>query len=98
MDAVSAGYWASVPTVLGVIGAPILPRLAVPSRRLAILGFLFAGAIAAALLIQQLVGSLLAAGLCLLGLSRGSMAIIAVLLLMETREVGPRAIGSAAGM
>lgn len=98
MDAVSAGYWASVPTVLGVIGALILPRLAVPSRRLAILGILFAGAIAAALLIQQPAGPLLVAGLVLLGLARGSMTIIAVLLLMETREVGPRAIGSAAGM
>jgi len=41
MSPEAAGYWASVPTAMGVIGALIIPRLAVPERRVFLLLFLF---------------------------------------------------------
>ena len=53
MDATSAGYWSSVPTAMGIIGALLIPRLAIPSRRLFILFALFVGAAAASLLLQS---------------------------------------------
>lgn len=98
MNAAAAGYWASIPTVVGIFGALIIPRLAVPKRRFAILGAIYVGAGVAALLLQAGSGATLAAGLVLQGLARGTMTVIAVLMLMETKEIGPRSVGSATGM
>jgi cyanate permease len=41
MSAAAAGYWASIPTAVGIPGALIIPRLALPERRNAILFGLF---------------------------------------------------------
>jgi cyanate permease len=98
MDAAAAGYWASVPIAISIAGALIIPRLAIPRRRIAILATLFLFAGTATLLIQILASPALAAGLVLQGVTRGSMTIIAVLVLMETPEVESRYVGSAVGM
>lgn len=98
MDAAAAGYWASIPIAVSIAGALVVPRLAIPSRRIAILGALFLCAGVAALMIQVAAGPALVAGLVLQGMTRGSMTIIAVLVLMETREVDPRNVGSAGGL
>jgi cyanate permease len=98
MDAATAGYWASVPTAVGIFTALVIPRLAVPQRRFAILFAIYVGAGAAALLIQTGAGLPLAAGLLLQGTARGTMTVIAVLILMETKEIGARSVGSATGM
>ncbi|MBI4183938.1 MAG: MFS transporter [Proteobacteria bacterium] len=98
MDAMAAGFWASIPTAVGVAGALVIPRLAVPSRRLAILFTLFACAGGATLLIHSPAGPLLALGLTLQGIARSSMMAVSVLVLMETREVGSRYMGAAGGM
>ena len=98
MDAAAAGYWASIPIAVSIAGSLIVPRLAIPSRRIAILGILFACAAVATLLIQTAAGPVLAAGLVLQGMTRGSMTIITVLILMETREVDSRSVGSAGGL
>ncbi len=98
MDAVTAGYWSSVPTVVGMIGALIIPRLATPDRRFLILFGLIGSACAAALLIRTLDAGALPVGLVLQGLARGSMSSIAILFLMETRGVGSRVMGAAGGM
>jgi cyanate permease len=98
MDAKSAGYWSSVPTVAGIIGALLIPRLAIPSRRLAILFVLFVAAAAASLLLQSGAGPALATGLVLQGLARSSMMTVSVLVLMETRDVESRNMGAAVGM
>ena len=98
MDAVTAGYWSSVPTVVGMIGALIIPRLATPERRFLILFGLIGSACAAALLIRTMDAGALPIGLVLQGLARGSMSSIAILFLMETKGVGSRVMGAAGGM
>ncbi|MCP5152067.1 MAG: MFS transporter [Chromatiales bacterium] len=98
MDARTAGYWASLPTVVGVAGSLVIPRLAVPSRRIAILLALFACAGVATLLIGQGAGPGLALGLVAQGVARSSMMTIAMLVLMELPEVGARHMGAAGGL
>lgn len=98
MDATSAGYWASVPTAIGIVGALLIPRLAIPSRRLTILLLLFVGAAAASLLLQSGAGLPLAIGLALQGLARSSMMTVSVLVLMEMRTVDSRNMGAAGGL
>ena len=98
MDAVTAGYWSSVPTVVGMIGALIIPRLATPARRYMILFGLIASACMAVLLIRTMDVGVLPIGLVLQGLVRGSMSSIAILFLMETKGVNARVMGAAGGM
>jgi len=98
MDVASAGMWASIPVVIGIFGALVFPRFAVPSRRMTLLAALFAAQMLAPLLIEWRGGGALAAGLILQGLARGSLSIIVVLVLMELREVDSRRMGAAAGM
>lgn len=98
MDARAAGLWASLPTVVGIAGAVVVPRLAVPARRSAILGALFACAGGATLLIHADAPLLLAAGLVLQGIARSSMTAVAMLALMDTRQVDPRHMGAAGGL
>ena len=98
MDVASAGMWASIPVFIGVGGALIFPRFAIPSRRMAMLPALFAAQMMAPLLIEWRIDGALAAGLVLQGLARGSLSIIVVLVLMELREVDSRHMGAAAGM
>lgn len=98
MDAVTAGYWSSVPTVVGMVGALIIPRLATPTRRFLILFGLIGSACIAALLIRTMDAGALPIGLVLQGLVRGSMSSIAILFLMETKGVNARVMGAAGGM
>lgn len=98
MSAVDAGIWAAVPTVVGVVGALIIPRLAVPERRVAILGWLFLSAIAATLLLQLAPGPGLMVGLLAQGIARSSMMTVAILLLMEAPGVPPDRAGMAGGI
>ncbi|MDB5408254.1 MAG: major facilitator superfamily 1 [Rhodospirillales bacterium] len=98
MDLASAGLWASVPVFVGIAGALIFPRLAVPRRRMAILSGLFAAQMLAPLLIEWNAGMPLALGLVLQGLARGSLSIVVVLVLMELPEVDSRRMGAAAGL
>ena len=97
MGPAAAGYWASIPTAVGIVGALLIPRLATPERRLAILAALFVSAGAASLLLHGS-GLPLAVGLICQGVARSSMMAVAVLVLMETREVGARHTGSASGL
>ncbi len=98
MSAAAAGYWAAVPTAIGILGALVIPRLATPERRLAILLALFLAAAGATLLLQLGPGLGLAGGLVLQGLARSSMMTLAILVLVEIPEVGSRHAGSAGGL
>ena len=98
MDAATAGYWASVPTAVGVIGALLIPRLAVPSRRLKILFSLMACYAVASLLLQTTHEVTLGTGLVLQGIARGSITTVIVLSLVEMKDVGARSVGSASGL
>lgn len=94
----AAGYWAAIPTAIGLLGAILIPRLAIPSRRLAILLLLFLSATGATLLLHLQPGIGLATGLVLQGIARSSMMTLAILVLVEIPEVGSRHAGSAGGL
>ncbi len=98
MGAAEAGYWASLPTIVGVIGALIIPRLATPDRRLRVMTLLFLCALAASVLLQLDPGIGLASGLFLQGIARSSMMTVAILLLMETPGVPKERLGLAGGL
>jgi cyanate permease len=98
MEPVAAGFWASVPSLIGTAAALTLPRLAVPGRRIAMLIACLTVGAAAVLLIAFADGALLAVGLCLQGIARGSMIPIAMLMLMETEDVDSRIMGAAGGL
>lgn len=93
-----AGYWASLPTVVGVIGSLIIPRLATVDRRRRVMLWLFCAALVASLLLHAMPGPWLAAGLILQGIARSSMMTIAILLLMETPGVPKARLGLAGGL
>lgn len=98
MTAAAAGYWASIPMVIGIASALLIPRLATPSRRTAILAGLIFIAGVATLLLQAGDGPLLAIALTCHGIVRGAMTTVTVLLLMETPGVGSRHTGAASGL
>ncbi|NNK78978.1 MAG: MFS transporter [Litoreibacter sp.] len=95
---VEAGYWAAIPSALGVLGVLVIPRLATPERRLKVMGALFCASFLASLLLQSDNEALLALGLVLQGLARGSMMTVAILILMETPKVPPDRLGLAGGL
>ena len=95
---VEAGLWAAIPSAMGVLGVLVIPRLATPKRRLAIVGTLFCMSFLASLLLQSNTVAILASGLVLQGLARGSMMTIAILILMETPNIPPERLGLAGGM
>jgi cyanate permease len=98
LDVVSAGYWASIPAVIGIVGALIVPRLAIPRYRLLVMGSLFAATLLASVMLQGNPGPIMFIGLILQGLARGSMMTIAILILMETPSVPSDRLGLAGGL
>ena len=98
MTAVQAGFWASIPTVVGVIGALTIPRFATPQRRVKIMFMLFLALGVATVLLHAMPGEALITGLVLQGIARSSMMTVAILLLMEAPGVPPERAGMAGGM
>jgi len=98
MSAATAGYWAALPTAVGIAAALIIPRLALPERRVPILLALFLSAGVAVLLIQNPAGPLLAGGLMIQGIARSTMMTVAILVLMETRGLADQSRGLAGGL
>jgi cyanate permease len=98
MDAATAGYWASIPTLAGVVGALVIPRFATPARQPAILLALFLCAGLASVLLHAPAGPVLATALILQGTARGTMMSLAILVLVSTRGVSKENIGAAGGL
>lgn len=98
LDAAAAGFWAAVPTVVGIAGSLLIPRLATPERRHAIMLALVLCAGAATLLLHAAPGVALGLGLVLQGIARSSLMTVAMLMLVETPGVGPRRAGAAGGL
>ena len=98
MTPAEAGLWATIPTLVGIAGSLLIPRLATPPRRFAILGGLASFAGLSAVLLQSDPGPLLAAGLVAQGIARSSLMTVAMLALVETRGVGERHAGTAGGL
>jgi cyanate permease len=98
MTADAAGYWASIPTAVGIFGSLLIPRLAVPARRFWLLAALILCAGGATLLLQTGAGPLLAAALVLQGVARSSLMSVSMLTLMDARGVTPGNVGAAGGL
>ncbi|MGB3406833.1 MAG: MFS transporter [Jannaschia sp.] len=98
LSAVNAGYWASIPSAVGILGVLVIPRLATPERQLQVMGALVGAALVASLLLHTSQPGLLGLGLVLQGLARGSMMTVAIILLMDTPEVPADQLGLAGGV
>ena len=94
----AAGFWAAIPTVVGVCGSLIIPRFATSERRLVIMACLVGAAGAASVLLHLDPGIGLATGLVLQGIARSALMTVAILLLMEAPGVPPDRAGLAGGM
>lgn len=97
MGAAQAGHWAAIPTAVGVLGALIVPRFATEPRRVPVMIVLFACAGIATLLIPT-AGWTLALGLSFQGIARGAMMSVALMVLMDTKQIGPQHMGAAGGL
>ena len=98
MTLVEAGYWAAIPTVIGLVGSLLIPRLATPGRRFNILIALSLCAAGASLLLQLQSESFLFSGLLLQGIARSSLMTVLVLTLIELPGVGEKYVGVATGL
>lgn len=93
-----AGYWAAIPTVVGILGSLLIPRLATPERRFDILLWLCACAAVASLLLHTENDLSLATGLLLQGIARSSLMTVLILTLVELPGIGERYAGAASGL
>ena len=98
MSAAEAGFWASVPPLIGVIASLTIPRFATAERRMAVMAALFAAATGSmtALLVTDGHGAI--AGLVLQGFCRGTMMTVALLTLVDIPAIGPARAGAAGGI
>jgi cyanate permease len=97
-DPVSAGYWASIPNLVGIVGALTLPRLIPLHMRTRALTAMFAGGALSLLLIGLSDGWPLFVGLVLKGFVYSSITPFLMLVMMETKAVGAAAMGAAGGL
>lgn len=95
---VEAGYWAALPTVIGIAGSLLIPRLATPRRRMKILLGLCCASLAASLFLQVVSGPWLIVGLVMQGIARSSLMTLLMLTLLEQPAVGSARSGVASGM
>jgi MFS transporter, CP family, cyanate transporter len=98
MTLIEAGYWAAIPTVIGILGSLTIPRLATPGRRFPILLALTALAALATLLLQFSEAPLQFSGLLLQGIARSSMMTVLILTLVELPGIGEKNAGLASGL
>ncbi len=98
MTIVEAGYWAALPTVIGIVGSLLIPRLATPERRFHILAALCVCATAASLLLLSTSTVPLTVGLVLQGIARSALMTVLILTLVELPGIGERHAGTASGL
>ena len=98
MSAATAGYWAAIPTAVGIFGALLIPRQATPERRYPILVALCLGLGLASLCLHAGAGAILLSGLILQGFARGALTTILVLTLVEMPGVEEKYAGTASGL
>lgn len=98
MTITEAGYWAAIPTVIGLAGSLLIPRLATPGRRFPILIGLSLCAAGASLLLQFQNEPVLFTGLLLQGIARSSLMTVLILTLVELPGIGDRYAGVASGL
>ena len=94
----AAGYWAAIPTLVGIIGSLAIPRLATPERRFRILTGLAVSVLLATLLLQVHHPGVLFVALMLQGIARASLMTVLILTLVELPGIGERHAGTASGL
>ncbi len=94
----AAGYWSTIPTIVGIFGALFIPRLATPSRRYWLLIGLCIAAGLASLMLRAQSGPVLVAGLFMQGIARSSLTTIMLLALVEMPGIGEARAGVASGL
>jgi len=97
-SATQAGYWAALPTLVGILGSLLIPRLATPARRFRILGVLCVVALLASLMLHAEDDLTLGAALILQGIARSSLMTVLILTLVELPGIGEQRVGVASGM
>jgi len=97
LDPATAGLWASIPTLVGVVSALVIPQYATPARGIGILTALYGFMVVATLLLAFTRGSGLLLGLILLGIAR-IMGAIMLMILMDAPKVGSDNMGAASGI
>lgn len=97
-DAVSAGYWASIPNLVGIVGALTLPRLVRPEHRIWAVALMLTVSAVATVMVALGSGPVLLAALVLQGFVRNSVTPFLMLLMMESPAVGAAAMGAAGGL
>lgn len=98
MTVINAGYWAAIPTMIGLAGSLLIPRLATPERRFNILMVLSLCAAGASVLLHYQSEPLLFTGLVLQGIARSALMTVLVLTLVELPGIGERYVGVASGL
>ena len=98
MDATTAGYMASLPVAFTVLSSLAIPRLAVPNRRVWILGLLFIGFGVSSIMLQANDLFWLTLALIAQGIARGSAMTLSILILLDIPGVGTERAGVAGGM
>lgn len=98
LSAVNAGYWAALPTAIGIIASLIIPRLATPERRFKVLIGLSLAAFLATVMLRFTEPSSMLTGLILQGIANSSLVTVLILTLLELPEVNERYAGVASGL
>lgn len=98
MAEVEAGYWSAIPTLVGIVSALVVPRLAIPTRRRRLLFLLVATSGVSTLFLQWAARPSLLAGLVLQGAAATVLTPILVLTLLELPGVGEKRAGTASGL
>jgi MFS transporter, CP family, cyanate transporter len=97
LDASAAGFWASMPTLVGIVSSLTIPRYAIGKRRIDILTGLYVCLLVATLMLAFTDGIGLYISLVLFGVAR-IMGPILMLVLMEAPKVDTRNMGAATGL
>lgn len=97
-SAAQSGYWASAATVTGIVALLIVPRLAIPQRRMLIMIFVFSAMLIAFVLLLSSSVPIIALALVLIGVTRASATGVVLLLLMETPGIDAKHHGLLGGV
>ncbi|MBA3582693.1 MAG: MFS transporter [Gammaproteobacteria bacterium] len=98
MTDVAAGYWSAAPTVVGLIGALLVPYYTPAKKRLAVLIIALLASAGGTLFLFADVSIWLYAGLVLQGVAKSALMPLTILLLIEYPGVGIRYAGAASGL
>ncbi len=98
MSTKQAGFWAVMPTAVGLIATLIVPRLATPRRRTWILISSLTAAMISVVIINFFAGVPLIIGLMLAGFAGRGITPILMLTLIESPRIGAARMGAAGGL